>query len=556
MWIDTPHYGFSLFSKHTIIFYKDIIKFRVIKVDIGTMRSFFPYGAVKDDKSKIVNDESTYRQNSLVHQKYNKLKSPIFEFNTFCSMTSLHGFSHFVENNFNKIGKYFWAIILVVIYILCGVSIYFLICMFSDMPAIISLDNSVSSIWTIPFPAVTVCSANQVRSSVYNYSDINITDYKDQLIQNTMHSVCKNNPINKKWKSYEDYLDGSFVSQVLKESTIINLSFPCEEVVKSFFWLRKMEIDPCNILFQETFTPYGLCYSFNMMPMRDLLNGVDEWSQEFNNYSWKKYHSSWKPDTGYSSNALPDHLPLRTFGDGDYHSATMKLELHAEDMNKECAHGLEIFYILIHSPAEWPDRSHPTLLASPNMISTISIKPFVLTTAKDLIPWDSKIRHCYFQNESKLKFFKVYTKNNCILECRSFRMKNTPVCGPAKMSCWVTASQASSDSCDCLPGCTEFFFKTSSMNAQLTESAQKDNKSNLASSSLILSVYYQSNVGGIMGLCLGFSFLSLVEIIYFLTLRPLVNFCNTKKKLKKVVPTHILREDNNHLSDIVRKLKT
>lgn len=119
--------------------------------------------------------------------------------------------------------------------------------MFSEMPAIISLDNSVSSIWTIPFPAVTVCSANQVRSSVYNYSNINITDYEDQygtsihtllkfihnthsfclcvlldrLIQNTMHGVCKNNPINKKWKSYEDYLDGSFVSQVLKESTII-----------------------------------------------------------------------------------------------------------------------------------------------------------------------------------------------------------------------------------------------------------------------------------------------------------------------------------------------
>lgn len=134
-----------------------------------------------------------------------------------------------------------------VIYILCGVSIYFLIVMFSEMPAIISLENSVSSIWTIPFPAVTVCSANQVRSSVYNYSDINMTDYEDQygtsihtllkfihnthsfrlcvllnrFIQNTIHGVCKNNPINKNWKSYEDYLDGSFVSQVLKESTII-----------------------------------------------------------------------------------------------------------------------------------------------------------------------------------------------------------------------------------------------------------------------------------------------------------------------------------------------
>lgn len=66
------------------------------------------------------------------------------------------------------------------IYILCGVSIYFLISMFSEMPAIISLDNSVLSIWTIPFPAVTVCSANKVRPSVYNYSDVDNTDYEDK----------------------------------------------------------------------------------------------------------------------------------------------------------------------------------------------------------------------------------------------------------------------------------------------------------------------------------------------------------------------------------------
>lgn len=66
---------------------------------IGLQRSLFPYGTVKDDKS------SKYQENSLVHQKYNKPESPMFEFKTFCSMTSLHGFSHFVENNFNKVGK-------------------------------------------------------------------------------------------------------------------------------------------------------------------------------------------------------------------------------------------------------------------------------------------------------------------------------------------------------------------------------------------------------------------------------------------------------------------
>lgn len=46
-----------------------------------------------------------------------------------------------------------------------------------------------------------------------------------------------------------------------------------------------------------------------------------------------------------------------------------------------------------------------------------------------------------------------------------------------------------------------------------------------------------------MGLCLGFSFLSLAEIIYFLTLRPLVNYCNSRKEERKVNPIDIVRNN-------------
>lgn len=71
-----------------------------------------------------------------------------------------------------------------------------------------------------------------------------------------------------------------------------------------------------------------------------------EWSQD-GNYNWKNYRSNWHPDTGYDDNALANNLPMRTFGEGDYHSATMKLDFHNEDSNEECAHGLEIFYVRI-----------------------------------------------------------------------------------------------------------------------------------------------------------------------------------------------------------------
>uniref|UniRef100_A0A2S2QDE3 Sodium channel protein Nach n=1 Tax=Sipha flava TaxID=143950 RepID=A0A2S2QDE3_9HEMI len=330
--------------------------------------------------------------------------------------------------------------------------------------------------------------------------------------------------------------------------------------------------DVCSVWVQETFTSYGLCYSFNMMPMGDLLNGVDEWSQD-GGYGWKNYSSGWQPDSGYSDDALDNHLPVRTISNSEYYSAKMKLDLHTDDFSRECARGLDAFYILIHSPAEWPDRSHPTLIASVNTLETLSVKPIVITTSKYLISLDPAKRSCYFQNERKLKFFKIYTQKNCILECRSnnmldkcgcvpfyhLRTKNTLVCGTSKISCWIAASHTSSETCGCLPDCNELYFKLSPAKAKFSQSIQQTGVEGTSlTSSVLLSVFYRhrnyigfnrimtstfgqfiGNVGGIMGLCLGFSFLSLAEIIYFLTLRPLVNFFNNKKKMKKVDPVSV-----------------
>lgn len=75
------------------------------------------------------------------------------------------------------------------------------------------------------------------------------------------------------------------------------------------------------------------------------LTFFSEWSQG-DNFGWKNYESSWHPDTGYNKEVLDSHLPIRTFGDGDYHSAKMLLDLHTEDFNRECAQGLDLFHVI------------------------------------------------------------------------------------------------------------------------------------------------------------------------------------------------------------------
>lgn len=53
------------------------------------------------------------------------------------------------------------------------------------------------------------------------------------------------------------------------------MSFPWKEVIIGFSWPQASENDQCNSWIQEMFTSYGLCYSFNMMPMGELLNGEE-----------------------------------------------------------------------------------------------------------------------------------------------------------------------------------------------------------------------------------------------------------------------------------------
>lgn len=49
------------------------------------------------------------------------------------------------------------------------------------------------------------------------------------------------------------------------------------------------------------------------------------------------------------------------------------------------------------------------------------------TTSQKLTSWSPEIRHCYYQNERTLKFFKLYTINNCDIECRA--NKTLEMCG-------------------------------------------------------------------------------------------------------------------------------
>lgn len=85
-------------------------------------------------------------------------------------------------------------------------------------------------------------------------------------------------------------------------------------------------------------------------------------------------------------------------------------------------------------------------------------------------------RGCYLENEKFLKFFKIYTKNNCKSECLANRTVTacgcaqffmvrdnlTRICGIQDMKCYKKVDENSNDNdfCNCYFGCGQVEYKT------------------------------------------------------------------------------------------------
>lgn len=77
------------------------------------------------------------------------------------------------------------------------------------------------------------------------------------------------------------------------------------------------------------------------------------------------------------------------------------------------------YTFLLHAPDDVPNFHWRTYQRSIRDIkdATILITPNVVTTTNELRNYRPERRSCYYTDERYLKFYKIYTQNNCDLEC-------------------------------------------------------------------------------------------------------------------------------------------
>lgn len=91
------------------------------------------------------------------------------------------------------------------------------------------------------------------------------------------------------------------------------------------------------------------------------------------------------------------------------------------------------YSLIIHKPDELPMGVFQYFSFVIPTSSFILIEPEMHIISKDFEKASLEKRKCYLRGERKLKYFKVYTKNNCEVECVSMFASRSCGCVPFDM---------------------------------------------------------------------------------------------------------------------------
>ncbi|XP_037296672.1 pickpocket protein 28-like [Manduca sexta] len=414
------------------------------------------------------------------------------QFEDFTKNTSLHGLRFITEREATIVEKMFWLILFLVSMGVCLYQIRNVWIKWDSSPVIVSINERLVPVSEVPFPSITICPQRKI-SKHYDYAKqkqkmygniSEMTDYQRTKFED-ISLICH---------------EGNFFKDISK------------------MWLNRNYSD------------------------KWLVRNIDE-----------------------QNGAEPDLIILF-------------LEDRTE-LDEECNAIYSGYKVYVQHPADVPQSSLYYYAMLPDQTSSFALKYNMVATSDEVKEYTPEKRHCYFPGERYLRYFKIYTENNCRLECLSNYTYN--MCGcvgfymPSNTSnriCTIQSKRCmnsviekiaeketagiSSRLCNCLPACntveydaevlkTKFDIKHYLLNNKIEASTSHwENYSfsklemyfksprfmSMRRSELFGLTDFIANCGGLLGLFLGFSFLSLAEIFYYMTLRL---WCVFKSDLNK-----------------------
>ncbi|XP_072396006.1 pickpocket protein 28-like [Diabrotica undecimpunctata] len=488
----------------------------------------------------------------------------LLELEHYCDKTTLHGLRYVGDTSLTVCERVFWLLSFSVAIAFAAYYITNIYQKWNSSPVIISFSPFDAQLKSIPFPSVTICNMNQAKKTEVNKikADGNPLDMK------LLDDICNGN--DSSHNNYTEQYDWTMLRNFL-----IRVGNSCSDMLKACKWSSDKK--NCEDLFNNDLTDEGLCCSFNRLPPTKIFRNPNDISLLNQTYPENVY--DWSPEVGFSNLEEYDDenmVPKRPLGAGAHLGLSVLLDAQVDEYY--CSSTSSIgFKVIISNPIETPKMADFGTLLSPGVEARFSIKPSVREASKNLRSVPIKKRQCYFANERRLVYYRSYTQTNCNLECQSNytfekckcipyylpRNKSIKACGRMDQECAQDAKEnmektnGNGTSCSCLPGCFELVFTDMKSFGQLSKELNVTtfgedviiNTTHLMTNMAVVHFFFSnsqfsklvkdelygfteilSNVGGLLGLCMGFSFLSVVEILYFITIKRICSWIRGKRK--------------------------
>uniref|UniRef100_A0AAR5Q842 Pickpocket protein 28 n=1 Tax=Dendroctonus ponderosae TaxID=77166 RepID=A0AAR5Q842_DENPD len=536
--------------------------FQIVDNDFGAKRfqglssqSLHPHHPVVKEHKAVAEASSVKKLRKTVVNQLEK----------YCENTTLHGLRYIGDSHLTFGERIFWFISFS---FAIGFAAYYISNIYEkwkSSPVITSFSPFDADLSSIPFPAITICNMNQAKKNeaerilregqssfkgfggFFEPGPICRSDVEKKLLDDS----CNGNASfditeNISWQSLRDFL--------------VKVGNSCSDMLKSCQW-GSQYVD-CDEVFNNDLTDEGLCCSFNRLPPSLIFRNLKDIS--ILNQTFPNNVYDWNAEKGFEDAEYGEFtIPRRPLGAGAHLGLSVVLD--AQVANYHCSSTRSIgFKVILANPIETPKMADFGFLISPGFETRVTIEPSVREATETLRDVAVQKRQCYFSNERPLQYYRFYSQRNCLLECQSnytlnlcecvpyYLPKNKQIkyCGKIEKFCVETAKNdmetvvGNGSNCNCLPSCFSTQYTDLKSYAKLSDKISTADDFPPVSSTYftqnmaVVQFYFYnskftkelksqlygfteilSNVGGLLSLCLGFSFLSLVEIFYFITLR-------------------------------------
>ncbi|XP_037806112.1 pickpocket protein 28 [Lucilia sericata] len=508
--------------------------------------------------------------------------------------TTLHGLKYLADSSLTIWEKLFFFASFVAAVIIVANLISNVYAKWDSTPVIIGISPHPTSILKVPFPAMTLCNMNQVlNSKVANYSE-------DSLEYDILQFLCFTE------SEYDERLadKNNIKNNNLRIADfVIKHAQPCARML--IYCQISSIVYNCSELFREVMTDEGLCCVFNTLHPEFLYKGKYDIIKDLKDDKVTKA-VNWNPESGYQNNLPEKFYPRPASGTGVSMGLSVILNAELDEYYCSSTNGPGI-KISLHNPIETPSVKETGLTVPLGYETRFRIDALGSEAVPSIRSIHRNRRQCVFMNEERLLYYKYYTRRNCESECQAIYLyqqctcipynyplvyNNATVCTVNESFCinkaskeWTLVSPDSLCLKRCLPGCFDLNFLPDSFSGPLAERnytiqnsiLRNMPKDEMRKNIAIVHFYYResvfygdlknvyiglteflSNIGGIMGLFMGFSFISVAEIVYFSILRPVFKFVLPRKfknaSLKNRLQTNVeVKSNPNWLSHEICK---